>query len=92
MTATIQQVLYLTTERPSLRADVVAWGWEDPRCVVPHKAIGFSPSWRKTERLPHYTEPLRALADGWCLLTDAVRGDSETFEEWHWTLVREVSP
>ncbi len=60
---TLQLVLCVETERPTLRADIIGWSAEDPRKVV-EGPIG----WTRRGELPEYDCVLRALADGWRLL------------------------
>lgn len=96
----VQQQLFLTTERASIRSDVGGWGAEDPALVDPdpRKPIGLSRSWDGS--YPSYGTPVHALADGWRLLAPPVQtGEGERDpdgsgawigEEWSWWLVREV--
>lgn len=86
MTATVQQVLAMSTSNASLRSEAQGWGWEDPRCYT-REPVGFNPSWSPGEQQPSYPHVLAALADGWRLLAPPAVDKNGAAD---WWLVREV--
>lgn len=80
----IQQVLEMTTMRPTLRAPVMGWNAEDPRGFVRGKPIGYTPG---AGFYHMYDNVMAALADGWKLLAPPARSEAQGYE---WGLVREV--
>ncbi len=85
----VQQILFMSTLRPDLRAEATGWSAEDPsQCfarpdVRTHDQIGLIPGFRGSYT---YQAPLFALADGWKLLAPP----TEDGTEWEWWFVRDV--
>ena len=80
MSGAAEEVCILSTERSSMRAEVVGWTHENPALVKPgHIGMTGAP-------LPYayYTTVMHALADGWRLPAPPITEDDETV----WWLVR----
>lgn len=93
------QVAFVSTERQTIRSDIVGWGYEDSDLLVrkalprePWKIfIGYTPA---PKDIPDYGTVMEMLADGWKLLgppTEAgwVTEDGKKIESWDWWLTRE---
>jgi hypothetical protein len=84
---TVQQHLWLTTERETLRAECIGWSAEDPRQLRPGP-IGMTPGFPEPYT---YQTVFHALAAGWKLLAPPQNNQPEGAQEiWEWWLVREV--
>ncbi len=92
------QVASVCTNRPTLRAKIEGWGFEDSDLLVRkadpdrpgHIHIGSTPS---PNGIPHYGTVLEMLADGWDLLgppvdTSWTNEDGEKVDQWDWWLTR----
>lgn len=96
---TKQSVLIMTTERNSLRAEVVGWTYEKSSNVRPdmEKPIGISSIDRsQVLRYPTYDCPVRALANGWKLLVPPTsftwkNDEGKEFTNFEWWFVKEES-
>lgn len=90
------QVAYVATDRPSMRAQIHGWTFEDSDLLVrkddPSRPgrifIGYTPSPRL-----HYDTVLEMLADGWELLgppTNAswTNEEGKQIDDWDWWLTR----
>lgn len=88
------QVASVMTSRPSLRAEIEGWSFEDSSLAV--SPIGMTPSPRN---IPNYTCVLFMIADGWALLGPPVEshitvaktsgGKAVTSVVYDWMLTRD---
>jgi hypothetical protein len=75
----VRELLILDTESPSVRAEVVSWGHEDPSLLYWGKSFSYAPN--QPVRPPTV---LHAMADGWELLAPPTQGNppASTFTWW----------
>lgn len=77
----VQQVLFMETEHPGLRAAAIGWGGEDPsqdEARILAAPVGMIRSFIPVA----YPDPLRAMADGWHLLAPPRELEGGTAEWW----------
>lgn len=94
------QVASVSTNGPTLRAEIEGWTFEDSSLLVrrsdpenPHRIfIGYT---RSPKDIPLYGTVLEMLADGWDLLgppvdTSWTTEEGEGIEQWDWWLTRKA--
>lgn len=87
------QLAHLATNGPSVRSEIDGWTFEDSSLLIEGKPIGLTPG---PKHIPHYTNIMEMLADGWVLLgpptKEAWKNDcNEEISQWAWWLTRDKS-